>query len=155
MRLTSRYEENDVNLTVHQIKRTICHIMNYMVKLRESSRISYMLLQYKLEALKIAKDIASGSTPFGKHAHKVVPMKGENDIGHLVDAIDYAQRPMLWVEYLLQHNKLNFEGQGMDLSLILLDLSLYNYDELVNMSFEFIHSQFTQNVSVLRALREV
>jgi len=47
MRLTSRYEDSDTNITNHKIKFTICHILNHIVHLRDSSRVSYILLKFK------------------------------------------------------------------------------------------------------------
>ena len=59
-----------------------------------------------------------------------------------MDAFDYAKKPISWIDYLINNPKIRFQSskeETASLSLILLDLTLYKNDELVNMSFELIH----------------
>jgi hypothetical protein len=62
-----------------------------------------------------------------------------DDIGLIVDAAEYAGKPLEWIKYLLEHKRINFMVGEVDLTLNLMDLTLYKCDALVNMSFEFIH----------------
>ena len=74
----------------------------------------------------------------------------------MVDAFDYARKPLDWIEELLKDSNIDFhKADSIDLTLVLLDLTLYEYDDLVNMSFEFIHSLYTNRSSLLSQLKEI
>lgn len=147
MRLTSRYDDNDVNITVHKIKKQLSSIMVYIIKLRESSRISYLLQQIKSEQYQTEQQ----KTKVTKK-NKVLPSPKTGDI--YVDPIMYATEPIKWMEYLMKNNKIDITS-SMDTTMILLDLTLYKNDSLVNMAFEFIYDFYTQRRKMLHGLKEV
>jgi hypothetical protein len=68
MRLTTRYEDSDTNIIMHKTKRTICQILNHIVRIRDSTRLSYILLQFKEDTMKIQQ-----MQQVGRRKSKVVP----------------------------------------------------------------------------------
>jgi hypothetical protein len=54
----------------------------------------------------------------------------------------------------MKSNPISFEC-SVDLTMALLDLTLYNCNDLVNVSFEFIISMYTQRSSLIASVKDV
>jgi hypothetical protein len=47
MRLTSRYEETEDNITVHKSKEVVCQIMETIINIRDDKRVTNLLLKFR------------------------------------------------------------------------------------------------------------
>lgn len=92
-RLTSRYEDNDKNIVLHEIKQTICWILIFILKLRDSSRVSYILLKIQQEYNSIVTETNSPK----RKKKKLTLTQKPNEFGSNIDVLEYATKPFKWI----------------------------------------------------------
>lgn len=159
-----------------ECKEVICDILKVFFDLRTNIRITAFMQEFRKEfehmiqltensqninsnmkndenQIQMLSAFLKKSTGFLK---KIGIQEEENLKKNNIDVFQYIENPLSWVNSLLQRKSIEIvEAAPVNLTALLLDLTLYDHPELVNKAFELLYKLNSESRSVLEAVREI
>ena len=147
---TARYEMTEETLPIMQAKLQMCRILLIISRLRLNVRLSSFFQKFKPSLRRAALELQSEAQPLHSSRDK---RAGNWREGHLHD-VELEAFNSIFDDSEEDDLDLQVLSQG-DLVAILLDLTLYKYQPLVNAAFELLVEHFSERRQLLDGVSQV
>ena len=155
-----------------QCKQVICDILKVFFDLGTDLRLTLFMQEFRqeFEALSHLSEGVNNPNPEDsgnqtlsailKSSKKFLKKMGLQETEELrrtnYDVFQYQENPITWVQKVVKAKSIEIvDSAPVDIMAMLLDLTLYKNQQLVNKAFELLYKLNSQNSSVFHAVREV
>ena len=168
MRFRTRYNEDEETLIMMQCKQVICDILKVFFDLRTDLRLTHFMREFKKEFELLSK---MPENPINEESHQIFSSLLNNSKHFLkkkigiqeeelqkshYDVFQYLNNPINWAQKITNMKSIEIvESAPVDIMALLLDLTLYDNQLLVNKAFELLYKLNSQSRSIFEAIREI
>lgn len=159
-RFISRYSLTEETLIIMNCKEVICDILKSIILLRNDMRLTQFMQEFRreYELNKVSNDEEPQSVASVNSAKRMLNQLTESlSINSKEDHVKKIENPINWIINIInRQGGIDINGGfPIDLALLLLDLTLYKSDSLINKAFEILNLIYAQADSIYSAAKNL